>query len=298
MSALTQITGRRGTVLLAVLTYALTLGAAKLTGSTNIGGVNAGVEGLSSGAGGLLGGLGALLPLGYAFAAGMVAAVNPCGFALLPGYLALYLGGGAAESGRRSGTVRLVRAARVGLSMSAGFTLLFATAGLLLGVVATTLVRLFPWLGLAVGVLLVAVGARLLGGNVLYASTGERMADRLRGRAPRTGTSSYFIYGIAYGSASLSCTLPIFLAVVGSAFTSGDFLAATMQFILYALGMGAVVIGVTLAVALFRDSLVKRARAAMRYVQPASAALLLLAGAYIIYYWLTLGGVLSTVGLA
>lgn len=297
MSATTGITHRGGTLLLAVLTYALAVTAAMLTGS-NVGGINAGVEGLSSGAGGLLGGLGAPLPLGYAFAAGMVAAVNPCGFPLLPGYLALYLGGGEAEGGRRSGTLRLVRAARVGLTMSAGFTLLFATAGLLLGVVATTLVRLFPWLGLAVGVVLVAVGARLLGGNPLYASTGERMADRLRGRAPRTGTTSYFVYGIAYGSASLSCTLPIFLAVVGSAFTSGDFLAATTQFILYALGMGAVVIGVTIAVALFRDSLVKRARAAMRYVQPASAALLLLAGAYIIYYWLTLGGVLSTVGFA
>lgn len=297
MSATTGITHRGGTLLLAVLTYALAVTAAMLTGS-NVGGINAGVEGLSSGAGGLLGGLGAPLPLGYAFAAGMVAAVNPCGFPLLPGYLALYLGGGEAEGGRRSGTLRLVRAARIGLTMSAGFTLLFATAGLLLGVVATTLVRLFPWLGLAVGVVLVAVGARLLGGNLLYASTGERMADRLRGRAPRTGTTSYFVYGIAYGSASLSCTLPIFLAVVGSAFTSGDFLAATTQFILYALGMGAVVIGVTIAVALFRDSLVKRARAAMRYVQPASAALLLLAGAYIIYYWLTLGGVLSTVGFA
>jgi len=297
VSATTGITHRGGTLLLAVLTYALAVTAAMLTGS-NVGGINAGVEGLSSGAGGLLGGLGAPLPLGYAFAAGMVAAVNPCGFPLLPGYLALYLGGGEAEGGRRSGTLRLVRAARVGLTMSAGFTLLFATAGLLLGVVATTLVRLFPWLGLAVGVVLVAVGARLLGGNLLYASTGERMADRLRGRAPRTGTTSYFVYGIAYGSASLSCTLPIFLAVVGSAFTSGDFLAATTQFILYALGMGAVVIGVTIAVALFRDSLVKRAQAAMRYVQPASAALLLLAGAYIIYYWLTLGGVLSTVGFA
>src|SRR2546425_3589 len=32
------------------------------------------------------------LPLGYAFAVGMAAAVNPCGFALLPTYLGLYLG--------------------------------------------------------------------------------------------------------------------------------------------------------------------------------------------------------------
>src|SRR5260370_41757000 len=39
-----------------------------------------------------LGPVGGLLPLGYAFAAGMLAAANPCGFALLPGYLGLYLG--------------------------------------------------------------------------------------------------------------------------------------------------------------------------------------------------------------
>ncbi len=91
----------------------------------------------------------------------------------------------------------------------------------------------------------------------------------------------------------MSCTLPIFLAVVGSAFTSRDYVAAIVQFLLYAFGMGVVVIGVTLGVALFRDAVVARARQAMRYVQPASAALLLLAGAYIIYYWLTLGGLLA-----
>src|SRR5262249_20722439 len=77
-SATARFVGKRRTVLLAGLTYALVLSAAKITGS-DVGGINAGVEGLSSGSGGVLGGLGALLPLGYAFGAGMVAAVNPCG---------------------------------------------------------------------------------------------------------------------------------------------------------------------------------------------------------------------------
>ena len=36
--------------------------------------------------------LAVLLPVGYAFGAGMVSAVNPCGFAMLPVYLTLYLG--------------------------------------------------------------------------------------------------------------------------------------------------------------------------------------------------------------
>ncbi len=96
----------------------------------------------------------------------------------------------------------------------------------------------------------------------------------------------------------MSCTLPIFLAVVGSAFTSADYSATALQFLLYAFGMGVVVIGVTLGVALFRDAVLTRTRKAMRYAEPASAALLLLAGAYIMYYWLTLGGLLAAVHLA
>jgi hypothetical protein len=71
-----------------------------------------------------------------------------------------------------------------------------------------------------------------------------------------------------------------------------------VQFLLYAFGMGVVVIGVTLGVALFRDTVLIQARGAMRYVQPVSAALLLLAGAYTMYYWLTLGGLLAAVHLA
>ena len=33
-----------------------------------------------------------LIPLGYAFGAGMVSSVNPCGFAMLPAYLGLFVG--------------------------------------------------------------------------------------------------------------------------------------------------------------------------------------------------------------
>jgi cytochrome c-type biogenesis protein len=293
----TNLVGSRRTILLAVLTCAVALSAAMFSGP-NGGAINVGVEGVSSGTGAVLGSLGALLPFGYAFGAGMVAAVNPCGFALLPAYLALYLGGREPERMPSSSLVLLARAARIGLTMSAGFALLFGAAGLLLGFAATALVRLLPWVGLVVGVALVALGARVAAWPALYSSLGDRIADRLGRRARRGGAGSYFIYGLAYAAASLSCTLPIFLAVVGSAFTSANYGAATLQFLLYALGMGVVVIGVTLGVALFRDAVLTRTRKPTRYVQPASAALLLLAGAYIIYYWLTLGGLLAAVHLA
>src|SRR5262249_51802403 len=57
---------------------------------------------LSSTSAELLGTVGTALPLGYAFGAGMLAAVNPCGFALLPAYIGLYLGTNTQrEMGRR-----------------------------------------------------------------------------------------------------------------------------------------------------------------------------------------------------
>jgi cytochrome c biogenesis protein CcdA len=42
------------------------------------------------------------LPVGLAFGAGMIAAVNPCGFAMLPAYLSLYLGAEESDFGKRS----------------------------------------------------------------------------------------------------------------------------------------------------------------------------------------------------
>ena len=45
----------------------------------------------SSNSSGFVGKIGSFLPLGFAFAAGMVATVNPCGFVMLPTFLTVYL---------------------------------------------------------------------------------------------------------------------------------------------------------------------------------------------------------------
>jgi hypothetical protein len=124
------------------------------------------------------------------------------------------------------------------------------------------------------------------------------MAVHSAGRVPEIDELDLKAGGAAREQAGVSVnqylqSVPIFLAVVGGAFTSRDYLAASAQFLLYALGMSAVVAGVTFALAAFRDAVITRARRAMLYVQPASAALLLLAGAFITYYSLTLGGRLS-----
>ena len=235
-----------------------------------------------------LGNVADLLPVGYAFGAGMVSTVNPCGFALLPAYLGLYLGRGTERFNQTSAWRRFPQALLVAAAVSAGFIVLFGLAGLVIAATGTVLVRAVPWVGLGVGLLLVATGIWLLSGHTLYSGLAERLAARL-GDPRQVGIRGFFGFGLVYGTASLSCTLPIFLTVVGSGFAVRGFVAATAQFVSYALGMGLVIAVLTLGLALFTGAMLGVLRKALPYFRTLSAVLLLLAGAYIVYYWLTTG---------
>ena len=270
------------------------IGALIVRGGSEIDGVNFFVESLSGGAARQLGGLGIVAPLGFAFGAGLAAAFNPCGFAMLPAYMGLYLGVGDSDGDDGTSFVAHIgKALLIGGSVTVGFILLFAAAGAVIGLGARSAVgSVLPWIGLAIGVLLTIVGAWLLGGGKLYTALAQQMAYKF-GNPGQANVRGYFIFGLAYGLASLSCTLPIFLAVIGSSFAQMSIWAAFAQFILYALGMGAIIITLTLGIALFKGAMVGGMRKAMPYIQPIGTWLMLIAGAYIVFYWLTIGDVLG-----
>ena len=243
------------------------------------------VESLSARVSGIFLSLGTRAPLGYAFVAGMVASVNPCGFVLLPAYLAYYLGddpGGGPRSRRP-----MLHALAVSATVAASFALLFGLAGLLAGLAAAPLTSVLPWIGTAVGVGLILLAGILASGRELTTSFGPRMAQHLRSATRNRGLRGYAAYGTAYGLASLGCTMPVFLGVVGTSFQLHGLAAATGQFVLFGLGMGTVLAVLTVATAGFGDGLIGRARTLGRHIGWASAAILWLAGAYIVYYWLT-----------
>jgi len=225
--------------------------------------------------------LGAKAPFGYAFVAGMVASVNPCGFVLLPAYLAYYLGGD--PEGGPGSRRPMIRALAVSATVAASFALLFGLAGLLAGLAADSLTSVLPWLGTAVGVGLILLAGVLASGRELTTSFGPRMAQHLRTATRNRGLRGY----AAYGLASLGCTLPVFLGVVGTSFQVHGLAAAIGQFVLFGLGMGAVLAVLTIATAGFGDGIIRRARTLGPYIGWASATILWLAGAYIVYYWLT-----------
>ncbi len=268
------------------------IGAILIGDDSGIDGVNSFVETLGGDSGSFLGGLGVIAPLGFAFAAGLAAAFNPCGFAMLPAYMGIYMGADEKDGDRTHMVRRLGKALVVGGAVTAGFIVLFGAAGTLIGVGARSAVAdILPWLGLGIGIVLTIVGSWLLGGGDLYTAFAQRASTRM-GNPGQANVRGYFLFGLGYGTASLSCTLPIFLAVIGTSFAVSTIATSFGQFVLYGLGMGMVIIGLTVGMAIFKGAMVGALRKALPYIAPVGTWMMILAGSYIIFYWLTIGELL------
>ena len=284
--------GMLAAVAIAAVAYAVAIvGALFARNATGIDGVNRFVELLSGSSGAGISNVG--LKLGFAYAVGAASAVNPCGFAMLPAYLGLYVSGGNQDQDSRQPVRLIARAVMVGLSVSLGFVALFGAVGLVLGFGSQAIVvAALPWVGLTVGLLLIGAGAFMAGGGKIYTGLAQRAASRI-GDPGQMNVPGYVLFGISYGLASLSCTLPLFLAVLGvGAGLSSGFLDTLSQFVLYAAGMGSVIMALTLGMAVARSVMVRWLRAALPYVGRVGAWLMVVAGAYIVFYWLTLGDLL------
>lgn len=237
----------------------------------------------------LLGEVAGMLPFGYAFGAGMVSAVNPCGFAMLPVYLSLYLGAEDGEFRQQSIFIRLLKSFWIASVVTAGFALLFGLVGVIVSAGGSFLMGVMPWLAVVVGFGLMLLGTWMLLGKTLSFHFILTLAGKI-GDPRRMSVLGFFLFGVAFGAISMSCTLPIFLMVVGSSVVAGDFAHGLFQFLSYILGMGSVMLLLTLGIAVVKEGVVVGTlRRIVPYVQKISAILLLVAGAYIAYYWLSSG---------
>ena len=216
--------------------------------------------------------------LTLALAAGMVAAFNPCGFAMLPAYLTLVV---QPDGGGRVGAV--ARALAATAMMALGFLAVFGSFGALTVSVASTVQRYLPFLTVVVGISLVALGIWLLAGREL---TGLRAGRLGRGGrwAPTARLGSMFGYGVGFAIASLSCTVGPFLAVTGAGLRSGSVVSAVAVYAAYAAGLALVVGVLAVAVALASAATVQRMRRVLPFVNRISGAIMAAVGLYVAYY--------------
>jgi cytochrome c biogenesis protein CcdA len=217
--------------------------------------------------------------VGLAFAAGLVAALNPCGFAMLPAYLLLVVRG--QPSGERRGLAALGRAVAATVGMALGFLTVFGLFGVLTISAATTVQRYLPYGTVVIGIVLVALGVWLLSGRELTALTPRPFGPRW---APSARVGSMYGYGVSYAIASLSCTIGPFLAVTAAGFRGGSVVTGVSIYLAYVAGLTLVVGVLAIAAATTSSALTDRLRRVLPFVNRISGALLVLVGLYVAYY--------------
>jgi cytochrome c-type biogenesis protein len=213
------------------------------------------------------------------FIRGLVAAVNPCAFILLPTYLMYFLG----LEGQRPGTQRstLRRALLVSAALSAGFLSVFLIAGLISYNFTTWINENSKYATAVIGVGLLVLGVAMLFGYKLpimtpRVNTGDTLQRTVR---------SMFVFGVAYAVASIGCTIGLFIATVFSASTRDGVVAGVGNIVAYGAGMALLVSALTIALAMANTGLLKVLRTGMQHADRIAAVFVVLSGLYLLWYF-------------
>jgi cytochrome c biogenesis protein CcdA len=221
-----------------------------------------------------------------AFAAGLVAALNPCGFAMLPAYLILVVRGEGSElhgsgTDTSTGLTAVGRALAATVGMALGFLTVFGVFGALTISAASTVQRYLPYVTVVIGIALVAIGVWLLSGRELNVLTPRSLGGRW---VPTVRLWSMYGYGVSYALASLSCTIGPFLAVTAAGIRGGSVVGSIAIYLAYVAGLTLVVGVLAIAAASASSALADRMRRILPFVNRIGGALLVAVGLYVGYY--------------
>jgi cytochrome c-type biogenesis protein len=213
----------------------------------------------------------------YNFILGVMSAVNPCGFVLLPTYLVYYLGTELQRPDNRTATLR--RALLVGSAVSSGFVGLFLIVGVITQSFTTAVRDNSKYFAFVVGLALVVVGALMLAGWKPRIAQPNLSIERER------TFRNMFLFGIAYAVASIGCTIGFVTSAVFGSVGRHGFVSGVFSIMLYGVGMASLVIALTVALAFAQVGIVKTLKSSFRYFDRISAAFVLLTGLYLTWYW-------------
>lgn len=138
-----------------------------------------------------------------AFTAGLVASVNPCGFAMLPAYLSYFMGlqDERDEPGRAAS---VLQGFVVGGVVSAGFIVVFALVGVPIALGTRSVIGAIPWAAIIVGLGLVGLGIAMLAGYQLQ--VGLPKLERVRRlRAGRVGRDRVLVGDHSHRRPPMDC---------------------------------------------------------------------------------------------
>ena len=198
--------------------------------------------------------------VGLSFLRGMIAAVNPCGFVLLPTYLVYFLGLEASRSTSQRASIR--RALLVSGSVTAGFVAVFVVVGGISTWFTSWIEQHAKYVTGVVGLALIVLGIAMLFGYQVPLATPHLTIGRRE-----TTVRSMFVYGVAYATVSLSCTIALFIPTIFAAGERDGVAVGVVNAVAFALGMGLLVTVPTVTLAVANQALLRVLRSSMRQIQ-------------------------------
>ena len=217
--------------------------------------------------------------LAFPLAAGLIAAFNPCGFAMLPAYLSYFLGLESDNDGNRE--VGILNGLKVSLTLSLGFVFVFAIIGILTNTIISeaSIESQAGYITLGIGILLVLLGVGMVAGYYPVLNI-----PRIQMGASNRQLPSIFLFGISYAFVSIGCSAPIFFLTVGGSFSRDGIINGSAVFISYALGMSIVITVLTIGISVARSSIAEKYKSIMKYLNPISGIFLSFSGFFLSAY--------------
>lgn len=216
--------------------------------------------------------------MGLSFLRGLAAAVNPCGFILLPTYLMYFLGLQGQHPGSQRASIR--RGLVVSAAVSTGFLSVFLAVGLISVHFTNWINANARYATVVIGVALVILGVAMLFGYKLPIAT-----PRLDAGGRQRTVGSMFVYGVAYAVASIGCSIGLFIATLFGSTRTDGVLSGVANIVAYGAGMALLVTALTITLAVANTGLLRVLRSGMRHIESVAAAFVLLSGLYLIYYF-------------
>ncbi|MFM7829129.1 MAG: cytochrome c biogenesis CcdA family protein, partial [Actinomycetota bacterium] len=213
----------------------------------------------------------------YSFVLGVLAAVNPCGFVLLPTYLLFFLG--TREEPNLGTSERLGRALKVSAGVSIGFLGVFFVIGVISRLFTQWIELNAKYAALAIGVVLVVGGVRMLTGWTPKFATPE-----IGGTSEKTFRATV-VYGVAYAVASIGCTIGFLTTAIFGSIAINGFVSGVISILLYGIGMAMLVAALTVSLAFAKTGIVTVIKNRLGVIQRLAALLVTLTGLYLVLYW-------------
>ncbi len=212
----------------------------------------------------------------FVFTSGVFSLFSPCGIPMLPGYISYYMGS----------NVSLEKALSSGIICTTGLIIVFSIIGVIVSFLGSIIYPYIQLFEVVVGLTMIILGISMFIEKKLFFFS-------LPVKAPKQkGYLGFFLYGAVYGMATLGCSAPIFFSILFYAINVGGIVQGVITFIIYAFGMGAPMILITLIIAKTKRLLLEKILRMTPWLQKISGLMLIVVGIYLISYYFT---VLNTI---